>query len=172
MALGDPVTLDFSWTTIIDAGAVATADNAGAIITTPDTQVTNSTTHIGVVWPHIGNGDFDTIALRYGYLASSGPTTMPQFSVFGRFGSGDPWTAMLDNSSTPVHTKAWTTAPTTDAVTGLIGYTSVAPANTMPTLGCREFLIAVQVASATGTRTSDICQAKILTLKSWADNVT
>lgn len=76
-----PTSFTSRWTTIIDAGGVASLDNAA--LTNPVTQIVNSTSH-PIRRAGVGNGSSGTnLILQLGYSASATVSANPVLVAFG-----------------------------------------------------------------------------------------
>jgi hypothetical protein len=132
-----------SWATIIDNGGLETQDDA--TVTSPDAEITNSTTHILAT-----GGRGSTLLLRMKYDDGLATITDPVIRVFGRHSSGDTgWMALHNSNSTPAITTTITTAAT-DNEDGTNKWTEVTADETFPLQGCDEVLVGVQTALAAG----------------------
>jgi len=142
-----------AWVTVLDAGTVATADNAS--ITAPTTQVTRAGTH-----PiYLGTGAGQYVLIRMGYDASLTVTTNPVVKVFGRR-SGGAWELLPTRGGAVTITLA---AAATDVSDGTLKYTTPASSNVVDLLGCDEILVGVETALAgTGATSSAVVQVRPL----------
>lgn len=146
-----PCSVSSNWINAIDAGRVATADNAS--ITNPDTQIVNASTHIISRDRHAGT----LLKIRLAYTGT--PSTDPVLVMFGRSGV-DKWERLINKSDST--TSTLTTAVATDVTDGTLFYTQVTDDHTFDCNGCDELLIGVQTAFNGTVTTTAVVQAKII----------
>ena len=140
-----PTQITVPWVKIIDNEGVDVLDGASPI-ENPDTEITNSTTHI----LNVGRaGTLLRLRLKYDDAILTF-TTSPAFEVFGRNGS-DPWQRLPDLCGNTIITidkdKAGSgEGSQTDVTDGTDLYTHPHPANhTFDLDGCDQILVGVAV---------------------------
>lgn len=149
-----PVSITCIWQTIIAAGGPGTQD--AATITNPNTQITNSTTH---VFKRGGRGT--VFFLRLGYDDGLTGITDPVVKVFGRGNSADVWQLLPTEGGALTGTL---TTAATDVTDGTLNYTTCGVlAQAWDCLGCEEIIVGIQTALAgLGVTNNSIIQAKII----------
>lgn len=151
-----PASLTGKWTTVIDAGGIATAD--AAAITNPLTQIVTSTTHI---FKKVA-GTFVAARMRH---AGTGTITSPIVVLFGRnsaVGASGPWQRLYNQAATPAYQVTLTLAASTDIVFAGLMCSDVNPkTHVWDCMGCDEFVFGIETAynATTGSEASAIVEA-------------